>query len=54
MTDLQMFTLAIAVILPVSMLILGEAKETLRSEMQALRSDIQALRAAICDAKASK
>ena len=47
MTDPQMLTLALAVIIPVSLLIysnsrITEAKETLRSEMQTLRVEMKA------------
>jgi len=47
MTDAQMMTLALAVIIPLSMLIysnsrITEAKETLRAEMIALRMEIKA------------
>jgi hypothetical protein len=47
MTDAQILTLALAVILPLSMLIysnsrISEAKETLRAEMQALRMELRA------------
>jgi len=46
MTDAQMMTLALAVIIPLSMLIysnsrITEAKETLRAEMQGLRGEMQ-------------
>lgn len=47
MNDAQMMTLALAVIIPLSMLIysnsrITEAKETLRAEMVALRMEIKA------------
>ena len=48
MTDVQMMTLALAVIIPLSILLLcsnsriTEAKETLRAEMIALRMEIKA------------
>jgi hypothetical protein len=47
MTDAQLLTLALAVILPLSMLIysnsrITEAKETLRAEMQSLRMELKA------------
>jgi len=46
MTDAQMMTLALAVIIPLSMLIysngrITEAKETLRAEMALLRLEIK-------------
>ena len=46
-TDAQMMTLALAVIIPLSMLIysnsrISEAKETLRAEMALLRMEIKA------------
>ena len=46
MTDPQMMTLALAIIIPLSMLLysnsrISEAKETLRSELQVLRTEIQ-------------
>src|SRR5579863_5305886 len=46
MTDPQMMTLALAIVIPLSMLIysnsrITEAKETLRAEMGILRSDLQ-------------
>ncbi len=46
MTDLQLITLAVAIIFPLSMLLysksrLSDAKETLRSEMQGVRTEIQ-------------
>jgi hypothetical protein len=45
MTDIQILTLALAVILPVSMLIhsnsrITDAKETLRAEMTAMRVEL--------------
>jgi hypothetical protein len=45
MTDQQMMTLALAVVIPLSMLIysnsrITEAKETLRAEIAVLRSDL--------------
>lgn len=47
MTDTQMFTLAMAVIIPISMLIysnsrITEAKETLRAEMKGLAAEVSA------------
>ena len=47
MTDAQVLTLAIAFIVPLSLLIysnsrITEAKETLRAEMQAMRSEMRA------------
>jgi hypothetical protein len=47
MTDTQMFTLAMAVIIPISMLIysnsrITEAKETLRAEMKTMNAEIAA------------
>jgi hypothetical protein len=46
MTDQQLLTLAIAIVLPLSILLysnsrITEAKETLRAEIQALRSEMQ-------------
>jgi hypothetical protein len=46
MTDPQMMTLALAIVIPLSMLIysnsrITEAKETLRAEIGVLRSDLQ-------------
>lgn len=47
MTDQQLLTLALAIIVPLSMLIysnsrITEAKETLRAEMQTLRTETNA------------
>lgn len=47
MTDVQVLTIALAVIVPLSMLIysnsrITEAKETLRAEIGALRADVRA------------
>lgn len=47
MTDSQMMTLALAVVIPLSMLIysnsrITEAKETLRAEIQVMRADLGA------------
>ena len=46
MTDAQLMTLALAIIIPLSMLIysnsrITEAKETLRAEIKALQAEIQ-------------
>ncbi len=47
MTDSQMVTLALAVVIPLSMLVysisrITEAKETLRAEIQVMRADLGA------------
>ena len=47
MTDIQLLTMALAVIVPLSMLIysnsrISEAKETMRAEMQTLRAEMKA------------
>ena len=47
MTDAQMMTLALAVIIPLSMLLysnsrITEAKETLRAEIHAMRMEVRA------------
>jgi hypothetical protein len=49
MTDAQILTMAVAVIVPLSMLLysnsrIGEAKDTLRAEMGTLRAEIGSLR----------
>ena len=50
MTDIQVMTLAVAILAPLSLLLLSntritDAKETLRAEIQAVRSDMRADRA---------
>jgi hypothetical protein len=50
MTDSQILTVAIAIVVPLSLLLysnsrISEAKETLRAEMQVLRAEMNALRA---------
>ncbi len=47
MSDIQIMTLAVSVLIPLSLLLLGntrigEAKETLRAEIQTLRADMRA------------
>jgi hypothetical protein len=52
MTDTQMFTLALAVLVPLSLLLLSnsrvtDAKEAIRADIRSLSMEIQAMRAEI-------
>jgi biotin synthase-like enzyme len=44
MTDLQLLIIALAIILPVSALIVSDGRESLRAEIQALRTEMKAIK----------